>query len=409
MYINCMQYKKNFYQIKSNNEIFELLKDEREDIGHFSLPYQDTSQIKDYAKTINKKYIVVVGTGGSSLGSKAIYEFLLPSKKPTREIIFLETVDPLNIKQNLAKIDITDSHFIFISKSGNTIEVLSLLKYLDSILEINKFNCTVISNNKSNLTNLAINNGIKVFELDNNISGRFSVFSVAGLVPLCIAGVDIDNLLNGCKRVSDSFFNKDKYYTQIIRKARFFVENKNRFNINAVFSYSSSLEGFNRWYVQLWAESLGKININGTRQALTPVSLIGPVDQHSFLQLIIDGVRDKTVTFIKIANLKDESRIPVDSNHKFSVLGLQNIEGLSFNELLNAQADATIKSVHEQKDIPCDELTISTVDEYNIAKLMFSYQLLVSCIGKFLQINTYNQPGVELGKEILIENLGLNK
>ncbi len=404
-----MKYFKNFYQIKSNNQIFEMLKDEREDIGHYSLPYQDTSAIKEYANTINKKYIVVVGTGGSSLGSKAIYEFLLPSKKPTKEIIFLETVDPLNIKQNLSKIDITDSHFIFISKSGNTIEVLSLLKYLDSILEINKFNCTVISENDSNLTKLAITNGIKVFELDNNISGRFSVFSVVGLVPLCIAGVDIDNLLNGCKRVSDSFFNKDKYYTQIIRKARFFVENKNRFNINAVFSYSSSLEGFNRWYVQLWAESLGKLNINGTRQALTPISLIGPVDQHSFLQLIIDGVRDKTVTFIKIANLKDESRIPVDSNHKFSVLGLQNIEGLSFNELLNAQADATIKSVHEQKDIPCDELTISTVDEYNIAKLMFSYQLLVSCIGKFLQINTYNQPGVELGKEILIENLGLNK
>jgi len=112
----------------------------------------------------------------------------------------------------------------------------------------------------------------------------------------------------------------------------------------------------------------------------------------------MDGVRDKTLTFIKIADLKDSTRIP---NNTLSELNPKYIEGLSFNELLNKQADATIKSIEEQKDIPCDVVTISTVDEYNIAKLMFSYQLLVSCIGEFLQINTYDQPGVEHGKVIL--------
>ncbi len=146
--------------------------------------------------------------------------------------------------------------------------------------------------------------------IDDSLSGRFSVFSAVGLVPLAIVGVDIDNLLNGCKRVADSFFDKKDYYSPVIRKARFIVENKNRFNINAIFSYSSSLESFNKWYTQLWAESLGKININGTRQALTPVTLIGPIDQHSFLQLVIDGVRDKTVTFIKIDDLKVDTAIP---------------------------------------------------------------------------------------------------
>jgi glucose-6-phosphate isomerase len=153
--------------------------------------------------------------------------------------------------------------------------------------------------------------------------------------------------------------------------------------------------------VQLWAESLGKVNINGTRQALTPVALVGPVDQHSFLQLIMDGVRDKTVTFIKINDLKDNTVIPKGTSNKFDILDLEYAEGISFNELLNKQADATIKSVEAQQDIPCDVITIRTVDEYNIAKLMFSYQLLVSCIGQFLQINTYDQPGVEYGKIIL--------
>jgi len=291
-----------------------------------------------------------------------------------------------------------------ISKSGSTIETISLFKYISSLTTINSKNCTIISGANSVLTRFANRQQIKVFELPDNVGGRFSVFSVVGLVPLAMVGVDIDNLLNGCKRVSDSFFRQENYYKEIMRKARFLVENKWRFNINAIFSYSSSLEGFNKWYIQLWAESLGKVNINGTRQALTPIALIGPVDQHSFLQLIMDGVRDKTITFIKIADLKDDTKIPQSVNDEFNDFDLNFIDGLSFNQLLNRQADATIESVKEQKDIPCDVVTISTVDEYNIAKLMFIYQLLVSAIGQFLQINTYDQPGVENGKRILKES-----
>ena len=396
-----MQYNKNFYQIKSNSEIFDRIKAERESIGYYNLPYQDTSEIKAYSATITKKYIVVVGIGGSSLGARAIYEFLLQSNNYDKDLLFLETVDPLEINHSVKKVDLTDTQFVIISKSGNTIETISLFKYLNSLVKIDSSNCTIISEATSNLTQFANDNNIKVFDLAENIGGRFSVFSVVGLVPLAMVGVDIDNLLNGCKRVSDSFFEQTDYYKPIIRKARFLVENKGRFNINAIFSYSSSLESFNKWYVQLWAESLGKVNINGTRQALTPVALVGPVDQHSFLQLIMDGVRDKTVTFIKINDLKDSTTIPKGTSSKFDILDLEYAEGLSFNELLNKQADATIQSVEAQKDIPCDVITIRTVDEYNIAKLMFSYQLLVSAIGQFLQINTYDQPGVEHGKIIL--------
>jgi glucose-6-phosphate isomerase len=293
---------------------------------------------------------------------------------------------------------------VIISKSGNTIETISLFKYLDSLVTIDSSNCTIISEAKSALTQFANDNNIKAFDLAENIGGRFSVFSVVGLVPLAMVGVDIDNLLNGCKRVADSFFGQADYYKPIIRKARFLVENKSRFNINVVFSYSSLLESFNKWYVQLWAESLGKVNINNTRQALTPIGLVGPVDQHSFLQMIMDGVRDKTVTFIKIDDLKDSSIIPKINSNKFDNLGLQYAEGFSFNEVLNMQADATIQSIQEQDDIPCDVVSIRTVDEYNIAKIMFSYQLLVSCIGQFLQINTYDQPGVEYGKLNLVES-----
>ncbi|HIE73553.1 MAG TPA: glucose-6-phosphate isomerase [Flavobacteriales bacterium] len=398
-----MEYSKNFYQIKSNSEIFDKIKTERESVGYYNLPYQDTTEIKNYVVTINKKHIIVLGIGGSSLGARAIYEFLLPSNNYEKELLFLETVDPLKINHCLKKIDLNDAQFVIISKSGNTIETISLFKYLNSLVEIDSSNCTIISEAQCALTKFADDNGIKTFDLAENIGGRFSVFSVVGLVPLAMVGVDIDNLLNGCRRVADSFFNQEDYYKPIIRKARFLVENKSRFNINVVFSYSSLLESFNKWYVQLWAESLGKVNVNGTRQALTPIGLVGPVDQHSFLQMIMDGVRDKTVTFIKIHDLKDSSFIPKKTSNKFDDLAWSCAEGYSFNDLLNMQADATIQSVQEQGDIPCDVVSIRTVDEYNIAKIMFSYQLLVSCIGQFLQINTYNQPGVEYGKINLAE------
>jgi glucose-6-phosphate isomerase len=398
-----MIYSKNFYQIKSNAEIFNKIKAERENTGYYNLPYQNTENIKKYAKNVTKKHVVVLGVGGSSLGAKAIYEFLLPSNNYRKELLFLETIDPLKINHCLKKVDLNDTQFVIISKSGNTIETISIFKYLNALVEINATNCTIISESKSALTQFADKNKIKAFDLAEDIGGRFSVFSVVGLVPLAMIGVDIDNLLNGCKRVSDSFFKQTDYYKPIIRKARFLVENKSRFNINVVFSYSSLLESFNKWYVQLWAESLGKVNINGTRQALTPIGLVGPVDQHSFLQMIMDGVRDKTVTFIKIDDLKDDTIIPKTPSNKFDELAWSCAEDLSFNELLNMQADATIQSVQEQDNIPCDVISIRTVDEYNIAKIMFSYQLLVSCIGAFLQINTYNQPGVEYGKINLVE------
>ena len=176
-----------------------------------------------------------------------------------------------------------------------------------------------------------------------------------------------------------------------------------KFNINVLFSYSSALEGFNKWYIQLWGESLGKININGTKQALTPIGLVGPVDQHSFLQLIAEGKRDKTVTFIKINDFEDSTVIPSNTLEGFD--DLEYVDGLTFAELIEEQANATIESINNISDIPCDVITIDKVDEYNIASLMFNFQLLTSIIGKFVQINTYDQPGVEAGKIILKDKL----
>ena len=266
-------------------------------------------------------------------------------------------------------------------------------------MTIGKSNCVIISESDSILTAFANKNNIKTFDIPKNVGGRFSVFSNVGLLPLAIVGIDIKELLNGAKEVKDSFFNQKEYYKEIFEKARFLVENKKRFNINVVFSYSSSLEGFNKWYVQLWGESLGKLNINQTKQSLTPIGLIGPVDQHSFLQLIVEGNRNKTVTFIKVEDYEDETIIPSNSLDGFD--DLSYINNLKFEDLIQAQADATIQAISDLKDIPYDVITLAKVNERSIAKLMFTFQLLTSVVGKFVQINTYDQPGVEAGKIIL--------
>ena len=305
-----MQYSKNFYQIKSNESIFELVKEEIDTIGYYNLPLQNTSKIKEYASIVKQKHIAIIGIGGSTLGTYAIYNFLNKSNNYDKKLHFFESTDPIDIKSRLNELNLSDTLFLVISKSGTTIETISIFKYFSSLVTIDKNNCVIVSENDSKLNAYAKKNDITTFEIPKNVGGRFSVFSAVGLLPLACIGIDIDSLLKGARDVRDSFFNQEEYYEPIMQKARFLVENKHRFNINIIFSYSSALEGFNKWYVQLWGESLGKYNINKTKQSHTPIGLIGPVDQHSFLQLIMEGKRDKTVTFIKVDNFEDETTIP---------------------------------------------------------------------------------------------------
>ncbi|MBL1243836.1 MAG: hypothetical protein COA39_005490 [Sulfurimonas sp.] len=246
-----MQYNKNFCQIKSNETIFQSIEEEVSTIAYYNLPLQDTTNIKKYTQSIQQKYIAIIGIGGRTLGTKTIYNFLKKSKIYDKSLHFFESTDPIDIKSKLTKIDLEDTHFIIISKSRTTIETISIFKYLSSLITINEFNSTIVSEIDSKLTKYANKHNIKTFEIPKNVGGRFSVFSPVDLVPLSAVGVNIDDLLTRAKEVRDSFFNKQEYYDQSMKKARFLVENKNKFKINVIFSYSSALANFNQWYIQL--------------------------------------------------------------------------------------------------------------------------------------------------------------
>ena len=388
--------------------LFSRIEEERLHIGYYNLPEQNIHNILEYTEHFNGEIenIVVLGIGGSSLGSKAIYEFLKPVKTPKRKLYFFESTDPLNIMEILSKIDLEKSHFLIISKSGTTVETISIFKYLYNI-QNSPSNYTFITDEASPLDKFAQEIGSKTFYLPANVGGRFSVLSVVGLLPLALCGVDIKELLSGADKVKESFFNDGYLKESLLNKGIFYAKYHTTYNINCLFAYSETLRYFSEWYVQLWGESLGKKQCNSAfHVGVTPIGLIGPKDQHSFLQLIVEGTRDKSITFIKIEDFQNELTVPdVKLPHLES---LDILNGITFHDLITMQSDSVIEALQLQGDIPLDEIIIERVSEECIGQLIYYYELLTSLVGQLINVNTYNQPGVESGKIILKEKLKKN-
>ena len=379
--------------------------------GYYLLPESDTvSRIDAFIDTYDFdakgiRNIVVIGIGGSSLGTRAIDTLLrhTPSRN-ARRLVFFENVDPLEIADNLADLRFEESFFIMISKSGSTIETTSHVKFLLAHFEISidserfREHFAFITDADSPLDQFGKDIGVPVFHIPHNVGGRFSVLSAVGLLPLQLLGYDTRALLAGAGALKTSFFERKE--DLLVLKAHHYAKHHKEVPINVLFSYGSSFRDFNAWYVQLWGESLGKKRFDGVHVGLTPVGIIGSIDQHSFLQLLIEGPRDKTVTMIKVDDFEKEITIPdISLPH---IEKTDYINAHTFQELLNAQCDATMESIMQQ-GISVDKIEMGRLDEYNVGYLIMYYELLTSLCGHFLGVNTYDQPGVELGKQILKE------
>ncbi|MEA2028839.1 MAG: glucose-6-phosphate isomerase [Campylobacterota bacterium] len=399
---------KLYFECKSAPNLLEKISHEPNEIGYYHLVDQELDELNSFKDWFEEKHdfvenIVVIGIGGSSLGAKAVYSFLKSSNNFKRKLFFLESTDPVSIHDRLAHIDLKKSHFIVISKSGTTIETISILKYIYELLEHDGSYFSFVTEEGSKLHQFAISIASKSLFLPKEVGGRFSVLSYVGLLPLALIGVNVKELLRGAKSLKEEFFDGGKIQEKLLTKATYIAKNYNVYNINTIFAYSETLKHFCEWYVQLWGESLGKVQQSGVLNVgLTPIGLIGPVDQHSFLQLIIEGKRDKSVTFITIKDFENTLTIPdLELSH---LENLDLINGIDFNQLINLQAKATLLSL-EELHIPIDTIELSKIDEYNIGRLIFYYQLLTSLVGILFDVNTYDQPAVEGGKRILKEML----
>ncbi len=399
-----------------DSALIDRIQQETKSIGYYNLPNQDTHYIDDYLEKLDKQQglelltdIVVVGIGGSSLGTKAIYHFLKPVRKLKRKLHFIDSTDPiaLNSLQKDVNFASQATHFLIISKSGSTIETIAAYKYILGIingLSIDYCPFTFITEKNSPLEKHAKEVGALIVNIQDNVGGRFSVLSSVGTIPLILADIRVDRVLQGADSIKNSFFNNGYMQDILLQKATYYAKNVSNYPINSVFSYTESLKYFNQWYVQLWGESLGKKQRNSVfNVGLTPIGLIGPKDQHSFLQLIIDGTRDKTITFIKLENFEVSSPVP-DITLKY-LEDTDIINNVEFSSLINLQADSIIESLKKVQRIPLDEIRIKQQDEFSIGQLIYYYELLTSLVGDLLNVNTYDQPGVESGKQILMEKL----
>lgn len=402
----------HFNHMHSQSEcdgVFNGILQERESkkSGYYDLPLKSCAlqEARAYVKENEQfldslSHLVIIGIGGSSLGLKAIDGMLehLPCRNALK-LVFLEHTDPLHIVKALQGVALHNALFIVISKSGTTIETSSLLKYVlerYKVLESaeGKRHLLVITDKDSPLEAWAKSVKVKYFEIMPNVGGRFSILSVVGLVPLAILGFDIEALLQGAAKMTQGFFERKEEH--ILYKALTYAKQREHIPMNVLFSYSSLFRQFNAWYVQLWGESLGKINVNGEKVGLTPIALIGSIDQHSFLQLIVQGVRDKSVTFLSLNpahSLKPsipDIKIPYLESTDF-------VNNQSFATLLHNQRLATMQTI-ENEGITTDCIEVMGLCEESVGILIAYFELLTSCVGNIFEIDTYNQPGVEFGK-----------
>ncbi|OCS01524.1 glucose-6-phosphate isomerase [Campylobacter fetus] len=373
-----------------------------DEIGYYHLPSfgeEISEKLTLYRNNVNFNTVVLIGVGGSSLGVKALYEMLNLKTK----LIFLDNLDPFYIEDKLKDIEFDSSIFILSSKSGTTIEPISIYKYiLDLYSPKNYKNFIIITDPKSPLEEYANLHNITVFNIPKNVGGRFSVLSAIGLVPLGLCGADTPSLLAGAVSCKKQFLEEDDD-SLILQKAYHYATHKSA-KINVVFSYSERFHSFNDWYVQLWAESLGKKR-GYKRMGLTPVGLIGSKDQHSFLQLIMEGVKDKTVTFLILKDHLSSICIP---NLKLEYLDdCDFVNEVPMSTLLNAQAKSTIQALLSE-NISIDTIVVDRLDEWHSGWLIYYYELLTSATGLMLGVNTYDQPGVEASKRILKNLLSNN-
>ena len=333
-----------------------------------------------------KKYndIIIIGMGGSIHGSQATYFFL--EKKVKKRVFFLnnlsqEETNKTKIIKNLKK-----AMFLIISKSGNTLETLSLTDYFKNSL--NSKNTLIITEKKSNsLYNFAKKKNIKIISHRNYIGGRYSIFSETGLIPIYLMGYNIIKL----KKNILTFLKKDK---EILKKNLFNlfkIYSSKKINSLILLSYCSELDHFLLWCQQLIAESLGK-----NKKGIIPIISKGPRDHHSLLQLYLDGPKDK---FFYVFSERNKNKTKLGKRLFPNILNNSNLD-----KVVTDQKNAFLQSL-KKKDIPFISIELNKRDEETLGKL-FSYFIFETVIiGKNLNLNPFNQPAVEGVKILTKQNL----
>ncbi|MDR1333471.1 MAG: hypothetical protein LBJ69_03670 [Holosporales bacterium] len=346
-------------------------------------------------KFVGCEKILVIGTGGSSLGGKCLvnFEALYSGKAP--KVTFLENVDSRHFVNVINQCDRDRTGIIVISKSGRTTETLMLFASLcEAWPEFDYPNRAIAITelaDTSTLMALAQSKGMTALEHNPNIGGRFSVFSIVGLLPALLGGVDIDLFISGAKAVVAELMKAStpdecKLFTDIVDMYE--VVRGGKVNIHVLMTYSDLFGDYHKWATQLISESIGKSGSFG----ITPVGAVGTVDQHSMLQLFLGGPPDKIFTVITQKKNVDTSRVNCE------LLGALHAHNI--HDLMLAHQRATIEALKEKAFVRVIEF-----DEFNVWALGYLMALSfieVITIAKLAGVNPFDQPAVEASKKLAI-------
>jgi len=349
--------------------------------------YNEPRQYKkltDFIKKNPYSNLVVFGMGGSSLGTKAIFEALNYSKKGKKNLHIINNVDGDSFEKLFKEIKIKDSFFIFVSKSGDTIEIKNLVKETFKKISEKKVNhqkrvLFITEFRESFLDKFGRAKKVPTFYINKNLGGRFSVLSPSSMIPCELAGINSREILTGAKDTYERL--RRERFISVTRLANFYYNNYlDGKNISIVMPYKDNLNSFGEWFMQLWGESLGKQGESRKNIGLTPINYLGPRDQHSQMQLVLDGPKNKTITFITVRK---------------SQVSNKRLENLALLE-----QSATFEATKERK-IPSVKFETRRLDGPALGSIFLIFQLTAILLAKNLNINPFDQPAVELIKKRL--------
>jgi len=358
-----------------------------------------------------------LGIGGSSLGPIAIQNALdnsLTPKTPTpfKRVVVHENVDPEGFALHAASIDFERTMVNVVSKSGGTIETLSLLtatlaRMKEALLPGKLAERLIVSTENPDgvLRKLADEYGARVVQLPGNVGGRFSILTAVGLLPAAAMGLDPSELLAGAAAMRNACFAAESPHDPCFLSALIpYLLAQRGVNIHVLFPYSDLLGGFALWCRQLLAESLGKkVNRKGevVHVGQTPMASIGTVDQHSLLQLYMEGPDDKFFTFFEIENFRNDEP-PDDLPHP--KLEPQHKRGLTLGKLLNAELRGTADALASEGR-PSATIRIPRLDAHALGQLFYFFELSTAYAAELYDIDAFDQPGVEASKKLTMRYL----
>ena len=382
--------------------------------GWLNLPHdvEMFQKINDFVSKIKEadqyQHLLVLGIGGSSLGAQALIESLKTSfwnrlsatkRKGYLTVDFIDNLDPVIIRTILSRLKLDKTLFVVISKAGGTVEtIVPMLIAKEWVGENFYKQCVfVTSKDKGVLFELSKKHSVPVFPIPENVGGRFSVFSPVGLLPAALCGVDLNEIKSGLAE-ADSFCQIHDIRANLaasIALCAYFSSLAGK-NIFVLMPYSTSMRRFVDWFIQLWAESIGK-----NQKGSTPICAIGATDQHSQLQLFNEGPNDKLTCFVKISKHKRDLTVPdfSDDNPSFRAFANHKV-----GQILNIELDATRRALAENKR-PNIMITLPESNEFYISQLMYTFEVATAIMGNLLGVNPFDQPGVELAKRYTKEAL----